>query len=104
MAKTYHIITFGCQMNERDSEKLEGILLNSGYERSDSEEEADLVIYNTCTVRENADKRLYGRLGVLKSLKDRKPELKVALCGCMMQEETVIDKIRKSYSYVDLIF
>ncbi|MBO6137482.1 MAG: tRNA (N6-isopentenyl adenosine(37)-C2)-methylthiotransferase MiaB [Lachnospiraceae bacterium] len=96
--------TFGCQMNERDSEKLEGILLNSGYERSDSEEEADLVIYNTCTVRENADKRLYGRLGVLKSLKDRKPELKVALCGCMMQEETVIDKIRKSYSYVDLIF
>ena len=96
--------TFGCQMNERDSEKLEGILLNSGYERADREEEADLIVYNTCTVRENADQRLYGRLGVLKSLKDRKPGLKVALCGCMMQEDTVVDRIRKSYGYVDLIF
>ena len=103
-APKFVVNTFGCQMNERDSEKLEGILLNSGYERAESEEEADLIVYNTCTVRENADQRLYGRLGVLKSLKDKKSSLKVALCGCMMQEDTVIDRIRKSYPYVDLIF
>ncbi len=103
-APKFVVNTFGCQMNERDSEKLEGILLNSGYERAESEEEADLIVYNTCTVRENADQRLYGRLGVLKSLKDKKSSLKVALCGCMMQEDTVIDRIRRSYPYVDLIF
>ena len=103
-APKFTVNTFGCQMNERDSEKLEGILLRSGFEKSPSEEEADLIVYNTCTVRENADLRLFGRLGVLKRLKNEKPSLKVALCGCMMQEDTVIDRIATSYPYVDLIF
>lgn len=98
------VTTFGCQMNARDSEKLLGILTQIGYEPTDREEEADFVIYNTCTVRDNANQRVYGRLGFLNSLKRKKPHLKVALCGCMMQENSVIEKIRKSYRFVDLVF
>ena len=98
------VTTFGCQMNARDSEKLAGILLQIGYQMTDSEEEADFVIYNTCTVRDNANQRVYGRLGVLNSLKKKKPHLKIALCGCMMQEESVVEKIKKSYRFVDRIF
>lgn len=98
------VITFGCQMNARDSEKLAGILERTGYRLTDAEEEADFVIYNTCTVRDNANQRVYGRLGYLNSMKQKKPHLKIALCGCMMQEESVIEKIRKSYGFVDLIF
>ena len=98
------VITFGCQMNARDSEKLAGILEQTGYRLTDSEEDADFVIYNTCTVRDNANQRVYGRLGHLNSLKKKKPHLKIALCGCMMQEQSVIEKIRKSYRFVDLIF
>lgn len=97
------VTTFGCQMNSRDSEKLAGILEKTGYGLTDSED-ADLVIYNTCTVRDNANQRVYGRLGVLNSMKKKKPHMKIALCGCMMQEEAVIDKIKKSYRFVDLIF
>ena len=98
------VTTFGCQMNARDSEKLLGILTQIGYEPTDREEEADFVIYNTCTVRDNANQRVYGRLGFLNSLKRKKPHLRIALCGCMMQEDSVIEKIRKSYRFVDLIF
>lgn len=98
------VVTFGCQMNARDSEKLSGILEQAGYELTDSEEEADFVLYNTCTVRDNANQRVYGRLGHLNSLKKKKPYLKIALCGCMMQEAAVIEKIQKSYRFVDLIF
>lgn len=98
------VTTFGCQMNARDSEKLSGILTRIGYEPTEREEEADFVIYNTCTVRDNANQRVYGRLGFLNSLKRRNPHLKIALCGCMMQEESVVDKIKKSYRFVDLIF
>ncbi len=97
-------VCMGCQMNARDSEKLQGILLAAGYEESDSEETADLVIFNTCTVRDNANQRVYGRLGELKGLKRKNPAMKIALCGCMMQEPTVIEKIRTSYPFVDLIF
>lgn len=97
------VITFGCQMNARDSEKLSGILRQTGYLLTDSED-ADLVIYNTCTVRDNANQRVYGRLGVLNGLKKKNPQMKIALCGCMMQEESVIQKIKKSYRFVDLIF
>ncbi len=95
--------TFGCQMNARDSEKLSGILRNIGFSETESED-ADFVIYNTCTVRDNANQRIYGRLGVLNGLKKKNPEMKVALCGCMMQENLVIQKIQKSYRFVDLIF
>lgn len=98
------VTTFGCQMNARDSEKLSGILTDIGYELTEIEEDADFVIYNTCTVRDNANQRVYGRLGFLNSLKRKKPHLKIALCGCMMQEPGVIEKIKKSYRFVDLIF
>ncbi len=95
--------TFGCQMNAKDSEKLIGILENIGFEMID-DESADLVFYNTCTVRDNANQRVYGRLGLVHSMKKKNPHKKIALCGCMMQEQTVIEKIQKSYSFVDLIF
>jgi tRNA-2-methylthio-N6-dimethylallyladenosine synthase len=97
------VVTFGCQMNARDSEKLLAILRLVGYEESESEN-ADFVIYNTCTVRDNADQRVYGRLGACSNFKKKNPHMKIALCGCMMQEQTVIEKIKKSYRFVDLIF
>lgn len=95
--------TFGCQMNAKDSEKLIGILEEIGFEMID-DESADLVFYNTCTVRDNANQRVYGRLGLVHSMKKKNPHKRIALCGCMMQEPTVIEKIQKSYSFVDLIF
>ena len=95
--------TFGCQMNARDSEKLSGILRAVGFEEIE-DENADLVIYNTCTVRDNANQKVYGRLGVLNGFKRKNPDMKICLCGCMMQEGTVIEKIRQSYGFVDLIF
>ncbi len=95
--------TFGCQMNAKDSEKLIAILESIGFEMID-DESADLVFYNTCTVRDNANQRVYGRLGLINSMKKKNPNKKVALCGCMMQEPSVIEKIKKSYSFVDLIF
>ena len=98
------VVTFGCQMNARDSEKLRGILEAVGFRDTDREEEADFILYNTCTVRENADQHVYGRLGILTNLKRKKPDLIVGLCGCMMQEAHVVQKIRKSYPVVELIF
>ena len=100
---TCSVVTFGCQMNAHDSEKLLGVLTSAGFIPTE-EEEADLVLYNTCTVRENADVRVYGRLGRLKGYKKKNPEMLVALCGCMMQEPHVVEKLRKSYRFVDLIF
>lgn len=100
---TSAVVTFGCQMNARDSEKLLGILEAVGYVRTDSEE-ADFVIYNTCTVRENANLKVYGRLGYLQTRKKKNPDMKIALCGCMMQEAEAVDKIKKSYRFVDIIF
>lgn len=95
--------TFGCQMNARDSEKLAGILESVGFTEAESEE-ADFVIYNTCTVRENANNRVYGRLGYLHNLKKKRPGMRIALCGCMMQEPAVVEKLKKSYRFVNLIF
>lgn len=100
---TSSIVTFGCQMNSRDSEKISGILKQIGYEEVESEN-ADFVLYNTCTVRENANNRVYGRLGYLGKLKKSNPNMLIALCGCMMQEDTSIEKIQKSYRFVDIIF
>ncbi|MCI9176273.1 MAG: tRNA (N6-isopentenyl adenosine(37)-C2)-methylthiotransferase MiaB [Lachnospiraceae bacterium] len=97
------IQTFGCQMNARDSEKLMGILENIGFRQSDSEE-ADFVLYNTCTVRENANNKVWGRLGYLNAYKKHHPDMKIALCGCMMQEPEVIEKLQKSYPFVNLVF
>lgn len=97
------VTTFGCQMNARDSEKLLGILLDVGFVETE-DEKADFVIYNTCTVRDNANQRVYGRLGQLGSMKKKNPHKIIALCGCMMQEQVVIDKITESYRFVNLIF
>lgn len=96
--------TLGCQMNARDSEKINGIFKSAGFVLGAEEEEADFVIYNTCTVRENANLKVYGRLGYLNNLRRQKPHMRIALCGCMMQEPQVIEKIRESYSFVNLIF
>lgn len=100
---TYCVTTFGCQMNARDSEKLTGILEEIGYVAAE-DEKADFVIYNTCTVRENANLRVYGRLGVLHGYKKKNPNMVIALCGCMMQEPEVVEKLKKSYRFVDIIF
>ncbi len=100
---TFCVTTFGCQMNARDSEKLRGILKEIGYIEAE-EDEADFIIFNTCTVRENANTRVYGRLGQLKPRKKKNPHMKIGLCGCMMQEPEVVAKLQKSYRYIDLIF
>ena len=97
------VVTFGCQMNFKDSEKLMGILSQIGYEETE-DEHADLVLYNTCTVRENANLKIYGRLGYLSKIKEKNPDMIIGLCGCMMQEEHVVEKLNKSYKFVDLIF
>ena len=97
------IHTFGCQMNARDSEKLEGILETVGYHIVETED-ADFVVYNTCTVRENANLRVYGRLGQLGKYKKKNPGMIISLCGCMMQEPLVVEKLKKSYHFVNLIF
>ena len=100
---TFFTQTFGCQMNARDSEKLMGILEQIGYVAADSEN-ADFVLYNTCTVRENANLKVYGRLGHLGAVKRSNPDMMIGMCGCMMQEPDVVEKIRKSYRFVDVVF
>ena len=100
---TFCVNTVGCQMNARDSEKLIGILEQIGYVKKETED-ADFVIYNTCTVRENANNKVYGRLGYLHSQKKKNPDMMIGLCGCMMQEPEVVEKIRTSYRFVDLVF
>ena len=100
---TYNIQTFGCQMNARDSEKLAGVLEQIGYVETDSEQ-ADFVIYNTCSVRENANTRVYGRLGHLNVIKKKNSDMMIAICGCMMQEPDEIEKIKSTYKFVDIVF
>ena len=102
-ALTCHCTTFGCQMNEKDSERLLGILETMGYQEVDTEE-ADLLLFNTCTVRENANTKLYGHLGQVKKMKEKNPHMMIGLCGCMMQEPHVIEKIKESYRFVDIVF
>lgn len=102
--KKYSLSTFGCQMNENDSERLAGILGEMGYAETDKAEESDIIIFNTCCVRENAEEKVYGHLGALKKLKAEKPDLVIAVCGCMMQQPTVVEHIKKTYRHVDLIF
>lgn len=102
--KKYNISTFGCQMNENDSEKLAGMLEAMGYIHTANPEECDLILYNTCCVRENAELKVYGHLGALKALKKARPDMIIALCGCMMQQKEVVDHILAKYRHVDLIF
>ena len=102
--KKYHIITFGCQMNEHDSETMAGMLSEMGMEPCLTRGEADVVLLNTCSVRENADKRFFGTLGQLKRYKTANPEFIVGVCGCMMQQQHIIDTLKSKYPWVDIIF
>ncbi len=102
--KTYYIETWGCQMNEEDSEKLSGMLKNIGYVKAESKDKADIIIFNTCCVRENAELKVYGNLGALKKKKRENPDLIIAVCGCMMQQEGMAESIIKKYPFVDIIF
>lgn len=102
-ALTYCVTTFGCQMNAHDSERLKGILDTLGYEEVD-DEKADFVVFNTCTVRENANLKLYGHLGHLKGVKAKNKDMIICLCGCMMQEPHVVERIKSQYSFVDIVF
>ena len=99
----YSILTMGCQLNENDSEKLCGMLEKMGYIRTENQLEADLALFNTCCVRENAEDKLFGKLGELKRLKEEKGII-IAIGGCMMQEKHITDKIKQSYPFVDIIF
>lgn len=103
--KKFYSLAMGCQMNAHDSEKLEGMLDEMGFERTDEETDADFIIYNTCCVRENAEQKVYGKLGWLKHYKETKnPNAVIALCGCMMQQETVLQTLRQKYRHVDIVF
>ena len=103
--KKYFVRTYGCQMNEHDSEKINGMLESVGYKKAESYENADIVILNTCAIRENAHDKVFGFLGVLKHIKDTtNPNLLVGLCGCMAQEEVVVNEILSKYKYVDFVF
>ena len=102
--KLFYISTFGCQMNEEDSEKLSGMLKNIGYSRTENKEEAGIILFNTCCVRENAENKVFGNLGQLKALKKKNPDLIIGICGCMMQQEGMADKILSTFPYVNIVF
>ena len=102
--KKYNIITFGCQMNEHDSETISGMLREKGCVEVPDKEESDITIINTCSIRENADKRFFGTLGQLKKLKKKNPDYIACVCGCMMQQQHIIDTVKEKYPWVDIIF
>ncbi len=102
--KSYCIQTYGCQMNEHDTEVMSGLLEMIGYTSTDVIEEADVVILNTCAIRENAENKVFGKIGSLKHLKQENPEKIFAVCGCMSQEEDIVTKLLTKYNYIDLIF
>lgn len=96
--------TYGCQQNENDTERIRGILSEAGYEFTQNAEEADIVVYNTCAVRENAEQKVFGRIGILKHIKEHRPDMIICLCGCMVQQEHITKKIKKLHNHIDLIF
>ena len=96
--------TYGCQQNENDTERIRGMLSEAGFEFTDDPEKADLVIYNTCAVRENAEQRVFGRLGILKHIKEKRKDMIIAVCGCMVQQEHITEKIKQIHTHVDLVF
>ena len=99
-----YVHSFGCQQNVNDGEKIKGVLADAGFGLCDAPEQADLILFNTCAVREHAEQRVFGNVGALKSLKEQKPRLIIGLCGCMAQQPTVVEKLRQSYPFVDLVF
>jgi tRNA-2-methylthio-N6-dimethylallyladenosine synthase len=102
--KLYHIVTYGCQMNEHDTETMKGLLEQIGYQSTDDKLQADVILLNTCAIRENAEDKVFGELGHLKHLKLEKPSLILGVCGCMSQEEAVVNRILQKHSFVDIIF
>ena len=105
MSKSYHIVTYGCQMNVHESEKLAGILRASGYtEESKAPEEADIVVFNTCCIRENAENHAMGNIGALKKIKRARPDMLIAVGGCMTQQEGAAQRLRKKFPFVDIVF
>lgn len=102
--KYFYSLAMGCQMNAHDSEKITAMLIKMGYKETADENKADFIIYNTCCVRENAEEKVFGKLGALKHMKKLRPQVIIALCGCMMQEDAVISTLKKSYRHVDIIF
>ncbi len=102
--KSYHIKNYGCQMNEHDTETIMGMLEQMGYRPTDDREQADVILLNTCAIRENAEDKVFGELGHLKHLKTAKPSLILGVCGCMPQEEAVVNRILQKHPFVDLIF
>jgi tRNA-2-methylthio-N6-dimethylallyladenosine synthase len=104
LSKTYHVLTYGCQMNEHDSETIKAILSDMGYKENNIMEKADVIILNTCAIRENAHNKVFGMLGRLKHLKQERPDIIIGLAGCMSQEELVVDEILNNKKYVDIVF
>ena len=104
MEKKYHIVTYGCQMNVHESEKLAGILRSRGYAETSSKEEADIVVFNTCCIRENAENHAYGNIGALKKLKKARPAMLIAVGGCMTQQPGAAERLRKKFPFVDIVF
>jgi tRNA-2-methylthio-N6-dimethylallyladenosine synthase len=102
--KYYNIITYGCQMNEHDSERLAGMLEEMGYQHTDELADADIILLNTCIIRENAELKVFGKLGELKQYKRENPDLIIGIGGCMMQQDEPVDEVYKKYRHVDLIF
>ncbi|MEG0179035.1 MAG: tRNA (N6-isopentenyl adenosine(37)-C2)-methylthiotransferase MiaB [Oscillospiraceae bacterium] len=96
--------SFGCQQNANDGEKIKGVLTDLGYKMCNKAEDADLIVFNTCAVREHAEQRVFGNIGALKTIKAKKPSVLIAICGCMVQQKPVVDKLRKSYPFVDMVF
>lgn len=99
----YHIVTYGCQMNVHDSEKIAGILEEKGYSYTDKREDADLIVFNTCAIREGAEDRVFGNVGALKKLKKQRPGLIIVVCGCMTQKQQTAEIMKKKFPFVDLI-
>ena len=102
--KTYNIITYGCQMNEHDSENIAGLLEAMGYTHEEDAFKADVVVINTCSVRENADKRFFGVLGQFKKVRKTNPDFVLCVCGCMPQQPHIVEKINRQFSWVDVVF
>lgn len=104
MEKKYHIVTYGCQMNVHESEKIAGILFKMGYRETKETEDADIIVFNTCCIRENAENHAFGNIGALKKLKKRKPDLIVAVGGCMTQEKGKTEVLKRKFPFIDIMF
>ena len=104
MDQKYHIVTYGCQMNVHESEKIAGILRMLGYEATEEKENADIILFNTCCIRENAENHAFGNIGALKKLKKQKPELLIVVGGCMTQEKGKTEVLKKKFPFIDIMF